>query len=504
MNNYVEMENISKSFSGNIVLEDVQFGLVEGEVHGLIGENGAGKSTLMNILSGQLAPDNGTIKINGKLVTFRSIVDGLNHGISFIHQELSMVPNLSILQNFFLGIECTNGIILDKKYMYKKTKDSLENLGLNLDPNTLVGELSVAEQQLVEISKAISFDSKIIIMDEPTTSLTDNETKQLFDQIKILTQKGISIIFISHKLDELLTISDRITVLRDGKYIDTVDSLKIDEDQLIHMMVGRELTSLYIDNNRTPYEEIVLKASNLSNAYIKNINFNVHKGEILGISGLVGAGRSELAYSLYGLYPFSKGNININNKDVVIKSPEDALKNGMAFVTEDRKETGLFLDQTIQFNVLLPIYNTLINNFRRNINKENEIVDDAQKKLKIKMANRNQICGNLSGGNQQKVLLARWLETNPDILILDEPTKGIDIGARSEIYAIISELAKQGMSIIMISSDMNEILNLSDRVLVMHNGKINAVIDSMSEEFNQNQIMYYATGGVQDEQRKAV
>lgn len=495
----LEMKNITKSFSGNLVLKAIDFSVCKGEVHGLIGENGAGKSTLMNVLSGLVKQDEGTIRMNGELMDFNNISDSQENGIGFIHQELSLVPNLTIQQNFFLGNEITKNGRLDFKTMNKKTIEGLSRLNLSLNPSTPIEKLSIAQQQLVEIAKVISFNSDLIIMDEPTTSLTTSEVEELFIQIDNLRNNGISIIFISHKLEELLYLSDRITVLRDGEKIATVNSNDIDEDKLIELMVGRELTDMFIDKPKVSPEEI-LRVENLSNNYINDVSFSLNKGEILGVAGLVGSGRSELAYTLFGIYSQDDGEIYLNNQKVEINSSQDAIKNGIALVTEDRKDTGLFLGQEIEFNILLPSYKNLIYKFQVKEKEKNEILEKGHKNLSIKMTGFDQLAVNLSGGNQQKVVLAKWLATNPDILILDEPTKGIDVGSKNEIYKIISRLASEGVAILMISSEMNEILNLSHRVLVMGDGTLRGIIEEDSKEFTQEGIMQYAMGGTKIEQ----
>ena len=491
---YITMRHISKAFYGVPVLSDVEIHIQKGEVHALIGENGAGKSTLMKILAGLYQADAGEISIDGVPVSIQSPQDGMRYGIRFIHQELSMVPGLSIAQNFFLGQERHSHGFLDKKAMDRRVTEVLESFWLHLQPDMPVDTLSVAQQQMVEIGRAISFDAKIIIMDEPTASLTGHEVEQLFEQVRRLRELGVTMIFISHKLEELLEISDRVTVLRDGRLVATERTEAVTQNQLIELMVGRKLRQMYTVRPRGT-DEVVLEARHLQNRNLHDISFSLHRGEVLGISGLVGAGRTELAHAIFGIDKLFGGELYLSGQRIQHRNAYDAIRNGFALVPEDRKENGLVLVQEVGFNITLCVMRQIKAFFRVNWVKEGQIIDTYAKTMNIKMAGRGQICNGLSGGNQQKVVFSKWLATEPKIIILDEPTRGIDVGAKAEIYHIITDLASKGLSVIMISSELPEIMNLSSRVLVMHEGHMMKIIDAESEEFTQERIMYYATGG---------
>jgi ABC-type sugar transport system ATPase subunit len=493
----LEMVNVDKKFPGVYALKGVNFELESGEVHALLGENGAGKSTLMKILSGIYSIDGGEIYINGEKANIHSVNDAQKYGISIIHQEIALVPYLSIAENIFLGKELlTKSKMVDMKRMYREAQKLLDDYSIDLDAKSIVAGLTVAQQQMVEIVKAVSFNSKILIMDEPTSALSDKEVEFLFDTIQNLKAKGVGIVYISHRMNELFRITDRITVMRDGTYIGTVKTSQTSNDELISMMVGRDLENYYI-RERTATDEVVLKVKNLSKkGVLENINFELKKGEILGFAGLVGAGRSELMKCIFGLDPFDEGEIYVNDKKVEIQNPADAIRNKIAYVTENRKEEGLFLIKSVGYNVTIKVLDKFIRFLRVHKNKENAITNKYIEELSIKTPNSDQLVGNLSGGNQQKVLISRWLATEPKVLILDEPTRGVDVGAKSEIYAIMNRLAKEGVSIIMISSELPEVINMSDRIAVMHNGKIQKIIED--ENVSQETIMHYATGGIKD------
>jgi ABC-type sugar transport system ATPase subunit len=492
----LRMSGIEKRFAGVHALKGVDFELESGEVHALLGENGAGKSTLMKILAGIYPVDEGEIFIEGNKVSINSVKDAQALGISIIHQEISLVPHLSVAENIFLGKEpVTKTGWIDWKKMIEETRKTLQQFGLELSPEVPVKKLTVAQQQMIEIIKAVSFRAKMIVMDEPTSSLTEKEVEFLFQTIGHLKEQGVGIVYISHRMNELFAITDRITVLRDGALIGTVRTKDTTADQLISMMVGRELTQYYIkDTAPENGGEIVLSVHNLSKKGVLNdASFELKKGEILGFAGLVGAGRSELMKCIFGLDAFDEGEIRIDGKPLIIRNPNDAIKHGIAYVTENRKEEGLFLIRSVQYNITIKVLDKFIKWFRVNARYEDQKTRQFINELSIKTLNPDQEVRNLSGGNQQKVLISRWLATNPRILILDEPTRGVDVGAKAEIYAIMNRLVKEGVSIIMISSELPEVINMSDRIAVMYKGGIRTILNR--DEFSQETIMHYATGG---------
>ena len=469
----LRMESISKSFPGVQALKDVNISIYKGEVMALTGENGAGKSTLMKILSGIYQKDSGNIYFDDKEVNILSPVHSQKLGISIIHQELNRLPNLSIAENIFIGREKEqNKYFLDKKKTYSEAVKYLEIVGLNIDANILVKNLSIAQRQMIEVAKAISLNSKLIIMDEPTSSITDREITILMNIIRDLKSRGISVIFISHKLNEIFNISDRITVLRDGTTIATVNTKDSTEDLLIQMMVGREIKDMFA-KVKSNIGDIVLEVKGLcSGTALKNISFNLKRGEILGFAGLVGAGRSELMNAVFGIDNFDKGQIILDGKEVVIREPIDAISLGIGFLPEDRKLQGLILGMTVRENITLSsLENVSTYGFFKH-ELERSVSMEYIEKLSIKTPTQEQKVLNLSGGNQQKVVLSKWLAIKPKILILDEPTRGIDIGAKTEIHALMNRLSCEGVSIIMISSELPEVLGMSDRIIVMHNGTI--------------------------------
>lgn len=500
----LELKNIYKSFPGVKVLEDVTLQVRPGEVHALMGENGAGKSTLMKILMGIYKADQGSIFLEGKETVIHGPKDAMSKGISMIHQELNTVLDMEVAENVFVGRELLKkGFeklkIVDIARMREETGKYFREMNIDIDPRAKMRTLSVAEMQLVEIVKAISLNSRIIVMDEPTSAITEKEATVLFAQIERLKKQGVAIIYISHKMDEIFRISDTITVLRDGQWIGTKPAKELDNDMLIKMMVGRELTDIY---PKDPVEigEVVLEVKNLSRGKkVQNASFSLRKGEVLGIAGLVGAGRSELVETIFGLYPKTGGQIFLHGKEVHIKSSADAIKNKMALITEDRKQTGLNLIVSVKENIASVSIGKLSNHGIVNDKKINEVSEKYIRELKIKTPDGNAIVGNLSGGNQQKVVLAKWLLDEPDIIIFDEPTRGIDIGAKRDIYLLINNLAKEGKAVIVISSEMAEVMGICDRILVMAEGKINGEV--RREEFSQEVIMGYAsniTGGKQE------
>lgn len=491
----IEMSGISKAFNGNVVLNNVQFTLKEGEIHALMGENGAGKSTLMKILSGIYTKDSGEIKVDGQVVNFKSPKDAEKHGIVVIHQELNILPDLTVAENLFLGKEKTYGKfgILKTKEMEKETSELLSKLGLNVNPKMRAGDLSVGKQQIIEIAKAISSNAKYIIMDEPTAALTDREIHTLFKTIRELKAKGISFVYISHRMEEIFAICDRITILRDGQYVGVRNIPETTFDEIVSMMVGRELGERFPERH-CEIGEVKLEVRNLSsNGLFENVSFTVRKGEVVGVAGLMGAGRTEVAETIFGYRKAHKGDIIIDGKKVSIKSPIDAMKQKIGYVTEDRKIKGLVLDFSIQENISLANLKKVSSSGIVNKDKESKLVNQYIEQLRIRTSSPKQSAKSLSGGNQQKVVLAKWLGTEPEILILDEPTRGVDIGAKKEIYQIINDLAQAGVAILMISSELPEVIGMADRVIVMHEGKLTGEVSK--SEMTQEKIMHYATGG---------
>ena len=486
----LEMHHIHKRFAGVHALNDVSLTLKAGEVHALLGENGAGKSTLIKVLGGIYHADEGEIFIDGKKVEIKEVKDAQNNGIAIIHQELVLVPHMTVAENIFLGRELGKGIMINRASMNVQAQKLLDENQVNLKADMLVGKLTIAQQQMVEIVKAISYNSKILVMDEPTSSIADKEVEFLFETMRKLTHKGVGIIYISHKMSELEQICDRVTVMRDGEYVGTKNVKETSKDELIAMMVGRELTNYYT-RDYADIEEEVLRCEHISDGnMVKDVSFTLNKGEIIGFAGLVGAGRSETMKAIFGLTKDVKGEIYLRGKNIKIATPIDAMKNGIALVPEDRKAEGLYKEQSVRFNMTLEVLNQFMKGIKVDSKREIEITQKYIDVMSTKTPTQLQKIGNLSGGNQQKVIIGRWLATNPDILILDEPTRGVDVGAKSEIYVIMNELVKQGMSIIMISSELPEIINMSDRVYVMADGRITGCLDHT--EITQEAVMQLA------------
>lgn len=488
------MNDIEKSFPGVKALDKCQFNLKAGEVHALVGENGAGKSTLMKVLTGVHQEDAGTIFFKGKKVKINSPRKAQNLGISIIYQELNLMPHLTVAENVYIGREAKkNKLFIDKKKLNQKTKDFLNMLNINLDPQARVKDLTVAKQQMVEIIKALSYQAEVLIMDEPTASLTDSEIEDLFRIVKKLRSEGVGIIYISHRLEELKEISDRITVMRNGNYIDTVATADIEIDKIINMMVGREVYATSNNKSSKNENEIILEVKNLTRKGVfKNINFNLKKGEILGMSGLVGAGRTEVARAIFGADKIDAGEIYVHGKKVNIDSPSKSVEVGIGYLSEDRKRYGLALGRDVATNIVLANLKEYMNKF--GFIKENKIKKVAQNKveqLAIKTPNLKQDVKNLSGGNQQKVVIGKWLDRDSEILIFDEPTRGIDVGAKNEIYKLLNSLVEEGKSVIMISSELPEILRMSHRILVMCEGEVTGQLNI--EEASKEKIMKFAT-----------
>lgn len=489
----LRMENIVKTFPGVKALNNAAITVHAGEVMGFMGENGAGKSTLMNVLGGVFPADSGEIYIEGKKVEIHSIHESQALGVAFIHQELALEPYLTIAENIFLGREMKNSMgMVSKDKMAEAARPYLERVGLDIDPNQYVRQLSLGQQQMVEIAKSFSLNAKILILDEPTSSLSEKEVDILFKTVRDLRNQGMGIIFITHKMAEVFQLCDAVTIMRDGEFMGARKSSECTESELISMMVGRDLGNYYVRSFNEP-GRVMLEAKNVNaGKRAVDCSFQVRSGEIVGFYGLVGAGRSELMKAIMGLDPMDSGEVYLDGKKVTKHDPIFMQRQGVALVPENRKIEGLLLNNTIRFNITLPVLYRFIKNLRVNTKKEDEIVDNGVNALRVKTPSSRVNCSTLSGGNQQKVLLAKWLATDPKILILDEPTRGIDVGAKAEIYTIINNLAKEGLAIILISSEMPEAMNMSDRIIVMKEGHITGELTH--EEMNQEKILKYAMG----------
>ena len=486
----LEMENISKEFPGVKALDNVQLKLKPGTVHALMGENGAGKSTLMKCLFGIYEKNSGKILLDGVEVNFKSTKEALENGVSMVHQELNQVLQRNVLDNIWLGRYPMKGFFVDEKKMYNDTINIFKDLDIKVDPRKKVADLPIAERQMIEIAKAVSYKSKVIVMDEPTSSLTEKEVDHLFKIIKKLKESGVGIIYISHKMEEIKMISDEITILRDGKWISTNDVSKISTEQIISMMVGRDLTERFPKKDNTA-KEMILEVKNLTalnQPSIQDVSFELYKGEILGIAGLVGSKRTEIVETIFGMRPKEHGEIILNGKIVKNRNPEEAIKNGFALVTEERRSTGIFSMLDIAFNSVISNLDRYKNKFRllknKDIEKDTKWIVDS---MRVKTPSYSTKIGSLSGGNQQKVIIGRWLLTEPEVLMLDEPTRGIDVLAKYEIYQLMIDLAKKDKGIIMISSEMPELLGVTDRILVMSNGRVAGIVKT--SETNQEEIM---------------
>lgn len=490
----IEMRGIDKLFGSNQVLKQAGFTLESGEVHALMGENGAGKSTLMKILTGVYTKDAGTVLVDGKEVNYKNPQEAEKAGIVFIYQELNVMFDLTVEENLFMGKEIHGKFgICDKKAMQKKAQEALNILGVNISPKTVMAELSVGQQQMVEICKALMADAKVIIMDEPTAALTQSETVALFKVIESLRKKGVSMVYISHRMEEIFELCDRITVLRDGSYIGVKNIPETNMNEIVKMMIGREIGERYPSRNVKIGKE-VLKVKELTRkGTFHDVNFSVRAGEVLGVSGLMGAGRTEIMQAIFGNLSYESGTIEIDGKEVKISNPRQAMEHGIGFITEDRKTEGLMLDKSIRENISLCNLRRISKSSVISREAEKNMVAEAIKDLHIKCFGSYHECNNLSGGNQQKVVLAKWILTNPKMLILDEPTRGVDIGAKKEIYSIINKLAAQGVAIIMVSSELPEVLGMSDNIMVVREGEVRGIISY--EEANQERVMTLATGG---------
>ena len=486
----LEMNNISKEFPGVKALDGANLKVRPHSVHALMGENGAGKSTLMKCLFGIYEKDGGNILFDGKEINFHSAKEALDNGVSMVHQELNQVLQRNVLDNIWLGRYPKKGFFIDEKKMYEDTKKIFEDLEIDVDPRAKVADLAVSERQMIEIAKAVSYNSKIIVMDEPTSSLTEKEVAHLFKIINKLRDKGCGIVYISHKMEEIKAISDDITILRDGKWIATESVANLTTEQIINMMVGRDLTDRFPPKDNE-VKECILKVEGLTAVQqpsIQDVSFELHKGEILGIAGLVGAKRTDIVETIFGIREKAEGKITLNGKDVRNKTPNEAIENGFALVTEERRATGIYSMLDIMFNSAISNLDSYKNNFKLLDNKK--MAEDTQwviDSMRVKTPSQSTSIGSLSGGNQQKVIIGRWLLTEPDVLMLDEPTRGIDVLAKYEIYQLMIELAKKDKGIIMISSEMPELLGVTDRILVMSNGRVAGIVKT--SETTQEEIM---------------
>ncbi|EKS19305.1 ribose import ATP-binding protein RbsA [Streptococcus urinalis FB127-CNA-2] len=489
----IEMFHISKSFGSNKVLEDINLTINSGQVHALMGENGAGKSTLMNILTGLFPATNGKIMIDGVEKTFTNPQEAEQFGISFIHQEMNTWSEMTVLENLFLGREIKTKLgLLDQKAMIRKANEAFQRLGVVIPLKRPIGELSIGQQQMIEIAKTLLSEVSVLIMDEPTAALTERETENLFKVINSLKKDGVGIIYISHRMEEIFKVTDLVTVMRDGCVVDTCQTQETTSEELVKKMVGRQLEDYYPQKTAN-IGDLAFQVNNLTGETFEDISFYVRKGEILGFSGLMGAGRTETMRAIFGIDPINSGQILIDGKEVTIANPNQAITLGIGFLTENRKDEGLILDFSIKDNMTLPSTKDFIKRGMFDEKTSNLFVRQLIDRLYIKSGKIGTIVGNLSGGNQQKVVLAKWIGIAPKILILDEPTRGVDVGAKREIYQLMNELAERGVPIILVSSDLPEVLGVSDRIMVMHEGHI--VGELKQTEATQEKVMHLATGG---------
>ena len=474
----LEMKDICKQFPGVKALDNAQLRLRAGTVHALMGENGAGKSTLMKCLFGIYKKDSGSILMEGKEVSFANPRNALDNGVAMVHQELNQVLRRNVMENVWLGRFPMRGPLVDGRRMYNDTKRVFETLGIDVDPRVTIGKLSVSQRQMVEIAKAVSYNAKIVVLDEPTSSLTENEVEHLFTIIEKLTAQGVGIIYISHKMDEILRISDDVTIMRDGQWVATRPAKELNTEEIIRLMVNRDMSQRFPEKSNHP-SDVLMEVKNLSGKYeptCHNVSFELHKGEVLGVAGLVGSRRTELLNTIFGYFTRGEGEILVNGKSVANKTPDEATRNGFALITEERRATGLFPLMNILFNSTIANvrhYGKLLLS-KRKMSKDTKWVIDS---IRVKTPSQNTAIRSLSGGNQQKVIIGRWLLTNPDILLLDEPTRGIDVGAKFEIYQLILQLAEEGKGIIMVSSEMPELIGICDRILVMSNGRMAGIVE---------------------------
>lgn len=492
-NNYVlELLHITKKYPGVVALDDVSLKVRRGEVHALIGENGAGKSTLIKTCSGAVIPDEGDILINGKSYKNMTPKQSIESGVAIIYQEFNLVRELSVAENVFLGNEIRRGIIVDRKAMNKETARIFKSLHIDLDPNTPVKNLSVGYQQMIEIAKAIRHNAQVLIMDEPSAPLTSQEVEAMFHVVEQLKAQGVSIVYISHRLEEIFRLSDRITVLRDGQYIQTLDTKETNQQELVMLMVGRALNEKFPARNVQVEDKTIFEMKQVCGNGDTDISFQIKKGEILGLGGLVGAGRTEIAQMIFGIKPIESGEMFLHGKSIAPRSPQEAIRLGIALVPEDRKNQGAMLGMDIKSNINMPIYPDISKGTVVNSKRENQIAEKYRTELQIKTPSIRQKVKNLSGGNQQKVILGKWLAADTELIVLDEPTRGIDVAAKYEIYKLMNDIVAQGKTILLISSEMEELIGMSDRIIVLAEGKITGELKK--SEFSQEIIMKYASG----------
>ena len=490
--NILELKHITKLYPGVVALNDVSLEVRRGEILALVGENGAGKSTLIKTCSGAITPTQGEIVINGKSLTGMTPQTSEQNGIGVIYQEFNLVGDLSVAENIFLGRAIRKGMVIDLKAMERESKKILDSLNIKINPKTLVKTLSVGYQQMVEIAKAVSQNAKLLIMDEPSAPLTSAEVEAMFAIVDKLKAGGVSIIYISHRLDEIFRLADRITILRDGQYVTTLNTDETNKDELVKHMVGRKLTEVYPKRDEICVkDEVIFEAVNVSGNGDKNISFKIHRGEVLGLGGLVGAGRTEFAELMFGMRQKTAGKFIFKGKEISPKTPKDAIELGIGLVPEDRKKEGALLGMSIRCNINMPIYQRISKGTVINENKEEEIAQTYRKEISIKTPTLDQLVKNLSGGNQQKVILAKWLAADSELLIFDEPTRGIDVGAKQEIYTLINHLVEQGKTVLMISSEMEELMGMSDRILILAEGNMTGELNK--SEFDQERIMQLAS-----------
>ena len=490
--NILELNHITKLYPGVVALNDVSLEVRRGEILALVGENGAGKSTLIKTCSGAITPTQGEIVINGKSFTGMTPQTSEQNGIGVIYQEFNLVGDLSVAENIFLGRAIRKGMVIDLKAMERESKKILDSLNIKINPKTLVKTLSVGYQQMVEIAKAVSQNAKLLIMDEPSAPLTSAEVEAMFAIVDKLKAGGVSIIYISHRLDEIFRLADRITILRDGQYVTTLNTDETNKDELVKYMVGRQLTEVYPKRDEICVkDEVIFEAVNVSGNGDKNISFKIHRGEVLGLGGLVGAGRTEFAELMFGMRQKTAGKFIFKGKEISPKTPKDAIELGIGLVPEDRKKEGALLGMSIRCNINMPIYQRISKGTVINEKKEEEIAQTYRKEISIKTPTLDQLVKNLSGGNQQKVILAKWLAADSELLIFDEPTRGIDVGAKQEIYTLINHLVEQGKTVLMISSEMEELMGMSDRILILAEGNMTGELNK--SEFDQERIMQLAS-----------
>jgi ribose transport system ATP-binding protein len=497
----LSLSSISKSFPGVQALDSVNLEVYPGEIHALVGENGAGKSTLMRIISGASSKDSGSMKWRGYEVDIKTPIEAQNLGIAMIHQELALVPYIDIGKNIFLGREPQGKIpgLIDWSNLYQASSDILDSLGLNISPRTIIKDLSIAQQQMIEVAKSLSMDASLLVMDEPTSALTDREVETLFEQMSRLRSEGVSIIFISHRLEEVYRVADKVTVLRDGRWIGTHPADSLSENEIVKMMVGRELVASKTHESHSTDVSVLRLNDVHTSGIVRGVSLDLKEGEILGIAGLVGAGRTELLEAIFGVRHITQGQILLEGEQIELDSPSKAIHSGVGFVPEDRKAQGLFLNMGVRQNIVLAALDTLTRLGIVLRTRANALTSSLIKQLDIRPPNQQQRVRNLSGGNQQKVVIARWLALEPRVLLLDEPTRGIDVGAKSEIHALLDQMAKTGVAILMVSSELPEILSVCDRILVMREGRL--MLETEPDSTTQDEIMRVAAGTIHGNNR---